>query len=253
MSQATRNPTINWCPPLHHTASGPTLPSSTHLPSPFTVLILGSSRGIGLATALAYAAAGASHVFLTGRSLTTLTSAEAAVRAAAAHPEIVVRSIECDVTSDENLSKVAEAVEREVGYLDVLVINAGVATRPVQRGDGSFDWPRDVSELDLADFRRTFDVNFFAVVAALKFCLPLLEAAGKVERKGNGEWRSPQSVIVITSSAIHHYDPKLMAMGYALSKFAAARISEYTHEGHKDRGVCSFAIQPGGVMTGQLP
>jgi NAD(P)-dependent dehydrogenase (short-subunit alcohol dehydrogenase family) len=165
-----------------------------------------------------------------------------------------VESFECDVTSDEAISKLADALKSEVGYLDVLVINAGVATRPVQRPDGSIDWPRDVGELDLADFRRTFDVNFFAVVAALKFCLPLLEAAGKVERKGDGqvEWRSPQSVIVITSSSIHHYDPKLMAMGYALSKFTAARMSEFTHEGHKERGVCSFAIQPGGVMTGRF-
>lgn len=52
-----------------------------------------------------------------------------------------------------------------------------MATKPVTRSDGSEDWPRDIVELDLADFKRTFDVNFFAVVSALKYVLPLVEAA----------------------------------------------------------------------------
>lgn len=42
-----------------------------------------------------------------------------------------------------------------------------------------------------------------------------------------------------------------MAMGYSLSKYSAARMTEYVHEGHKDKGVCAFAIQPGSVMIGK--
>jgi NAD(P)-dependent dehydrogenase (short-subunit alcohol dehydrogenase family) len=131
------------------------------------------------------------------------------------------------------------------------MVNAGVATMPVSRPDGSQDWPRDVVELDLADFRTTFDVNLFAVAGALKHLLPLVEAVGLMSEEKSEDWRSPQAVIVVTSSSIHHYDPKLMAMGYSLSKYAAARLTEYVHEGHKEKGVCAFAIQPGSVMTGR--
>lgn len=120
---------------------------------------------------------------------------------------------------------------------------------PVERPDGSVDWPRDINELDLKDFRRTFDVNFFGIVDSLKYLLPLVDAAGSNSHVDG--WQSPQSVVVVTSSSIHHYDPKLMAMGYSLSKFAAARMTEYVHEGHRERGLCAFAIQPGSVMTGE--
>jgi NAD(P)-dependent dehydrogenase (short-subunit alcohol dehydrogenase family) len=148
------------------------------------------------------------------------------------------------------MQSLADRVKKLFGRIDALVVNAGVATMPVVRPDGSEDWPRDVVELDLADFRRTFDVNFFAVVSALKYLLPLVEAAGTKGGEAVGGWKSPQSVIVVTSSSIHHYDPKLMAMGYSLSKYSAARMTEYVHEAHKEKGVCAFAIQPGSVMTG---
>ena len=258
MSVASRNSTINWCPPIHHTVSGPTDPSNTILHSSFVVLIIGSSRGIGKGTALAYARAGASGIILTGRSQEGLQLAEAEVRGVAKHPQVDVLGVPCDVCSDEDLRQLSIKVKEHFGRLDVLVINAGVATKLVTRPDGSRDWPRDITELDLADFRRTFDVNFFGVVSSLKYLLPLVEAAGvrKEPKSGtdierDGEWESPQSIIIVTSSAIHHYDPKLMAMGYALSKYSAARVSEFAHEGHKGKGVCTFAIQPGGVMTGE--
>jgi NAD(P)-dependent dehydrogenase (short-subunit alcohol dehydrogenase family) len=253
MSVASRNPTVYWCEPIHHVAEGPTDPSNVTLHHPFVVVVLGSSRGIGRATAIAYAQAGASGIVLTGRSEETLSAAVLDVRAAATNSAADVLSVLCDVCSDTDLQRLESKVKEQFERIDVLVINAGVATRPVERPDGSFDWPRDIGELDLADFRRTFDVNFFAVVGALKHLLPLVEAAGvNPNAKDESEWRSPQSVVVVTSSSIHHYDPKLMAMGYSLSKYTAARMSEYVHEAHKDKGICSFAIQPGSVLTGMF-
>lgn len=248
MSVATRNPTVYWCPPLHHSASGPTDPSSVTLHRPFVAVITGSSRGIGKATALAYARAGASGIVLTGRSPDTLSAAVNDVQKAAKCSEVVVKGVLGDVCSDVDLAKLAGEVKQTFGRIDSLVLNAGVATMPVQRPDGTLDWPRDIGELDLNDFQRTFDVNFFATVRAMKHLLPLVEAAKQSDE--DGTWKSPQAIIVVTSSSIHHYDPKLMAMGYSLSKFTAARMSEYVHEGHKDRGVCAYAIQPGSVMTG---
>jgi NAD(P)-dependent dehydrogenase (short-subunit alcohol dehydrogenase family) len=252
MSTATRNPTVYWCEPIHHSVSadGPLDPTKTKLHSPFIVVIIGSSRGIGRATALAYARAGASTIVLTGRTEETLSVAVSDVRDAAIHPDVDVRGITGDVCSDTALKALADELTQCFGHIDALVINAGVATQPLVRPNGTEDWPQDVGELDLADFRKTFDVNFFGVVTTMKYLLPLLEAAGA--KGALGGWKSPQSVIVITSSSIHHYDPKLMAMGYSLSKFAAARMSEYVHEGHKEKGVCAFAIQPGSVMTGMF-
>jgi NAD(P)-dependent dehydrogenase (short-subunit alcohol dehydrogenase family) len=83
-------------------------------------------------------------------------------------------------------------------------------------------------------------VNFFSGVVALKYFVPLLGATGEHSAKG---------VIWVTSSTIYRYDPKSLAMGYALSKFTAAPFVEYVHEAHSENGVTAFGIQPGSVMT----
>ncbi|KAF2099735.1 NAD(P)-binding protein [Rhizodiscina lignyota] len=248
MSTAIRNPTTYWCPPVHHTVSEQTDPSNTTLHKPFVAVIIGSSRGIGRVTGISYARAGASGIVLTGRQQDTLSAAVADVRDAATCPGVDVRGVQCDVCSDADLQRLADEVKQHFGRIDALVVNAGVTTTPLKNPDGTEDWPKTVQQLDLADFRKTFEVNLFAVVGALKYLVPLVEAAGTNAEGGDG-WQSPQSVIVVTSSSLHNYDPKLMAMGYSLSKYAAARMTEYVHEGHKEKGVCAFAIQPGTVMT----
>jgi NAD(P)-dependent dehydrogenase (short-subunit alcohol dehydrogenase family) len=240
MSIASRNQTINWCPPIHHEITPTSDPSTVKLPSGFVVLILGASRGIGRATAVAYAKAGASSIIITGRDQTTLRVAEQEVQIAAKVKEADVTTVVCDVCKDENLKALAEGVHKKYGKLDALIINAGVANDLVKTASGSMDWPKDIPSLDLVDFDHVFSVNFFAGVAALHYLLPSLEAASPT---------SPKAVVWVTSSSIHHVDPKLMAMGYSLSKYTAARFVEYVHHAHYAKGVTAFGIQPGSVMT----
>lgn len=243
MSIATANQTINWCPPIRRNITPSTDPSRVNLSPDFSVLITGASRGIGLATAVSYAKAGASTILITGRNTETLAAAAKEIQAAAKEgKEIKVVTFQGDVCDEEAIKRLAELVKRDSdGRLDVLILNAGKANGLVKDKDGGMDWPHDASSLDLQDFRTTFDVNFFAGVTACKYLIPFLESASP---------GSPKSVIWITSSSIHHYDPKLMAMGYSLSKFAAARFVEYVHEAHSAKGgVTAFGIQPGSVMT----
>ncbi|KIW06778.1 uncharacterized protein PV09_02462 [Verruconis gallopava] len=244
MSIASANQTINWCPPVHRNVSPSNNPINVTLSPGFVVLITGSSRGIGLATAIAYAKAGASAIMLTGRNKDALNSAKKQVLETAALVDKVqgmqVETFACDVCSEEDTRSIANYIQAKYGKLDALILNAGKANGLVRDADGNMDWPHDASALDLSDFRQTFEVNFFSGVVAIKYFIPLIQAAAS---------GSPKSIIWITSSSIHHYDPKFMAMGYSLSKFAAARFVEYVHEAHKDKGVTTFGIQPGSVMT----
>jgi 3-oxoacyl-[acyl-carrier protein] reductase len=73
------------------------------------VLVTGGNRGIGLATARAFAAAG-DRVAVTHRST----------------PVEGFLSVPCDVTSDEEVDAAFDAVEAELGPVEVLVANAGV-------------------------------------------------------------------------------------------------------------------------------
>jgi NAD(P)-dependent dehydrogenase (short-subunit alcohol dehydrogenase family) len=126
------------------------------------VLVTGGSRGIGRATALAFAAAGAAV------TLTYLGRAEQARE--------VVREIEAssgtahaaqaDITREADLARLAEEVQRRHGHLDVLVNNAGSVTAA------------RTATLDLETWRRVLDVNLTGAFLVTRACLPLLGAAG---------------------------------------------------------------------------
>lgn len=249
MTIATINETINWCPPIHRKLTDSTDPSNVTLSPDLVVLVLGSSRGIGLATAICYAKAGASNIILTGRTKGTLESASRDVHAAAEKAgkiekgKLTVESVVCDVTSESNLKALAKEIEGKFnGRLDVVILNAGKANGLIKAPDGLMDWPHSIPSLDIPDFRLVFETNFFSGVIALKFLIPLLEAAPA---------ESPKAVVWVTTSTVHAVDPKTMAMGYALSKYAASRFVEYVHHAHGDngKGVTAFGIQPGSVMT----
>lgn len=79
-----------------------------------TVLIAGASRGIGLATVVSFAKAGASAIALAAQS--NLDAVEAAVNDAATsagHPLPQILKLPLDVTSEENVAEATAKVEQQ--------------------------------------------------------------------------------------------------------------------------------------------
>jgi NAD(P)-dependent dehydrogenase (short-subunit alcohol dehydrogenase family) len=84
-----------------------------------------------------------------------------------------VRFVQLDVTSSWDITGVAERIGADVGRLDVLVNNAGVATghrRPLDH------MPRPAEET-ADDLRFVYETNVFAVVTMINEFLPLLRRA----------------------------------------------------------------------------
>ena len=84
------------------------------------VLITGSSRGIGLATAKAFAAEGC-RLMLSARSADALRDAEVALGASAAG----VASEVADVTRPDDAARLVQAAVTAFGGIDILVNNVG--------------------------------------------------------------------------------------------------------------------------------
>lgn len=105
-------------------------------------LITGSSQGIGLALAEALASAGA-HVILNGRDR---AKCERVAAAFTARGEAV--SVQAfDVTDTASAAQYIDAIERDIGAIDILVNNTGVTHR------GAFvDFP-------LAEYQRILQTN----------------------------------------------------------------------------------------------
>lgn len=90
-----------------------TAPPKTTLPSPFAIYILGASRGIGASIAHAYALESASTIILVSRTFSALEAV--AVETRASTPSTVVMTVNCDITSPEDVAALAEQVKGEVG------------------------------------------------------------------------------------------------------------------------------------------
>ena len=90
-----------------------------------TALVTGASRGIGRATALALANAGACVLVHYGRGAKEAEAVVAEIRKAGGRAEAVA----ADLGAPDGAHKLAEQAHRIVGErLDVLVANAGVST-----------------------------------------------------------------------------------------------------------------------------
>jgi len=121
-------------------------------------LVTGASRGIGAATALALAEAGA-HVVLTGRDTKSLEGVEEAIFKAGGSATIAP----VDLTEPDGIARLATAIAQRWQALDILVINA--ATLPELTS---------VADIDQRAFNKALTTNVLATQALIANFDPLL-------------------------------------------------------------------------------
>lgn len=182
------------------------------------VAITGAGRGIGRATAAAFAAAGAQPC------LGDLDGDVA--KAAAAELGGSVLGFTLDVSSRESFAAFLAAVEREAGPPDVLVNNAGIM--PLGR----------FLDEDEATSRATIEVNLWGVVNGMRLALP-----GMVER-GSGHVVNVASMmgkLVVPGAAV-----------YGATKHAVIGLTATVREELAGTDVTVSAVLPSAVRTGLI-
>src|SRR5690242_16088333 len=125
-------------------------------------LITGASRGIGKAIALALASVGA-DVAVNYRSEAARAQAVAAAIHAMGRRSVAIAA---DVSQGSEVKRLVDVVERELGPIDVLVNNAGIALR------------RNLEELTEADFDATLAVNLKSAFLCSQAVWPGMRARG---------------------------------------------------------------------------
>lgn len=184
------------------------------------VLVTGAGSGIGRATSLAFAEAGA-------RVLVVDRDAEAAARtagearrggAAAAWAETV------DVSDEQAMEKLAERVTTEHGVVDILVNNAGIGL------GGSF------LDTTTEDWRRVLDVNLWGVIHGCR-----LFGRRMADRRQGGH------IVNVASAAA--FQPSRALPAYSTSKAAVLMLSECLRAELAGQGIGVTAICPGFVNT----
>ena len=195
------------------------------------IFIAGASKGIGQATAVAFAEAGARAVYLTARNLDALKETQNLVKKA--NPDTQTAIAASDVT---DASQVAAAVQDCVvrfGALDVADANAGYLGPWVKIGQS-----------DPQGWWRNWEVNMRGTYHVIRYALPhLIKSAKTFGDKG----RSGGHLILVSSVGAQFVMPG--ASDYQTSKHAINRLCEFVQSDHDADGIKCFAMHPGGVAT----
>jgi 3-oxoacyl-[acyl-carrier protein] reductase len=183
-----------------------------------TALVTGASRGIGRASALALAAAGAQVLVHYGRGATEADGVVADIRKGDGRADAVA----ADLSMVDGPHKLAKLARNIVGdRLDILVANAGVSKAV------------PIEETTVEDFDRLFAVNVRAPFFLVQQLLPILS-------KGS-------SVIFLSSLGARAVLGTIPA--YAATKGAIDTLVKHFASLLGARGIRVNAVAPGGVET----
>jgi NAD(P)-dependent dehydrogenase (short-subunit alcohol dehydrogenase family) len=186
-----------------------------------TVLITGTSTGIGLETAVDLAKR-AWRVIATMRNLEKKGLLERALAQAGVAGNVSI--VQLDVTDQASISRAVTATLAETGQqLDAVVHNAGVAAA------GAME---DIPE---AELRRVMETNFFGVLALTRALLPTFRA----QRQGR--------IVIVTSEAAFVGQPTNSI--YVASKWAVEGWAESVAYEFETFGIYTILVEPGPCKT----
>ena len=176
-------------------------------------VITGGTAGIGFATAQRLASEGA-HVFITGRRQEELDAAVKRI-------ERNVTGVQGDVSKLADLDRLYEVVKREKGHIDILFVNAGVATKGA------------LASVTEEQFDREFGINVKGAFFTVQKALPLL--------------RDGSSIILNASIVASRGFPDLSV--YSATKAALRSFARTFTTDLKERKIRINAVSPGPIDT----
>src|ERR1700691_4644751 len=183
-----------------------------------TALVTGASRGMGRATALELAAAGARVIVHYGRNADEAKAVVDQIRAAGGRAD----AVSADLAAPDGAHKLAIQLRGLIGdRLDILVLNAGISKAAA------------IEEMTVADFDNLFAVNVRAPYFLVQQLLPLL---------GKGS-----SVVFVSSLGARKAVGALSA--YASTKGAINTLVKYFAAAFGARGIRVNAVAPGVIDT----
>ena len=181
-------------------------------------LVTGASSGIGEATAIALAQAGA-RVAIAARRVDRLQALAERLRPLGAEPLV----LEADLLDEHVAQQIVRDTEAHFGQLDILVNNAGVM------------YLEPVAEADLGRWRRMLELNVLSLIASTQAAL----AGMKSRRDGH--------IVNIASTAGRIANPN--AAAYSATKFGVVAFSEALRREVYADNIRVSVIEPGVVQT----
>ena len=184
-----------------------------------TAIITGASRGLGKEMAIGLGHAGA-NVVITGRDAATLAESAQDITAEIGRD---VMTIVSDVTSKDDMLRMAAKTAERFGTIDILVNNAGTNIR------------RPFEEYEPEEFKTIIDTNVHGVFLCTQAVLPVM----KKQSKGR----------IINIGSMMGVVGMPTRVPYAASKGAVHQITKVLAQEMAEFGITVNTIAPGPFMT----
>ncbi|WP_298862114.1 SDR family oxidoreductase [uncultured Sulfitobacter sp.] len=182
--------------------------------------VTGAGGGIGEASAIALAQAGA-HVVLSGRRAEELARVVATIKAGGGQAE----AAPLDVVDAKATQAIADDLFTRLGGVDIFMANAGINVPN-----------RAVNAITPMDFARVVDINLNGVMNGVLAVLP------QMREKGTG-------TLILTSSWAGRHPSRLTGPAYSASKHAVVALSHSINQDEGVNGIRCTALMPGEVAT----
>ena len=183
-----------------------------------SVLITGTSKGIGLEAALAFGRAGHTVCATMRKPAQSPELAEIAAR-----EKLPISVSAMDVDSDESVSRAISTILKDHGPIDVLINNAGI------------ERVGSVEEVPLAEFRAVMETNYFGAIRCIQALVPHM--------------RQRRSGCIINVTSVAGRIASTPMGPYAASKWALEAVSESLAGEMKTFGVRVLIVEPGIIDT----
>ena len=194
-----------------------------------TILITGSTDGIGKLTATKLAAEG-NEVYMHGRSKNKLDALISEIKSATGNES--VKGFVADFSDLESVKQMADQVNNELPKLDVLINNAGIYHSPNTHNKNGLE--------------MRFVVNYFAPYLLTNALLPLLKKSSEA-RVVNLSSAAQSS---ISFDALKGEENISVSDAYAQSKLALTMWS--FHMAQEEPDLCIVPVNPGSLLNTKM-
>ena len=182
------------------------------------VVVTGGADGIGKALCERFHKEGAKMVIVADLN---------GDKAAAVAKSIGGKAYKCDVANEQDIIRIVEETEKNIGPIDLFCSNAGLADREAS--------PDFVGSSTNESWTRSWNVHVMSHVYAARALLP------RMIRRGGGYFLNTSSAAGLLS--------QIGSAVYATTKHAAVAFGEILAITHRDQGIRVSMLCPQGVDT----